>query len=257
MWKPLCAATGRWRCAVSAKVSMRAIAARVLPLALAACDPNDWLTDMKEQPSVGTWQKFSMDAAAGDTIAFRGQPQGSVPVTGVTVAEWEVSYTPSFQAVDSLSRVPNPVAVDPRSIANGHRLYQVNCAVCHGDAGDGRGTLATVTGIAFVPAINGAATQARSDGYIWGMLRNGRGLMGNFNRIPERERWDVVNYVRGLQGRYPVPTGITLKPGEAAAFSGVSSVAPNVPHAYVRPSTAGIVPKAPKAADEHDDHGGH
>src|SRR5690606_2674769 len=111
-----------------------------------------------------------------------------------------------------------------RSIANGHRLYQVNCAVCHGDAGDGRGKLAEVSGIAFVPAINGAPTQARSDGYLWGMMRNGRGLMANFNRIPERERWDVVNYVRGLQGRYPVPTGITLKPGEAAAFSAVSPV---------------------------------
>jgi mono/diheme cytochrome c family protein len=244
---------------VSAKSTLRgALAALALPLALTACDPNDWLTDMKQQPSIGTWQKFSSDSAAGDTIPFRGQPQGSVPVTGVTVASWEVSYTPSFQAVDSMSRLQNPVAADARSIANGHRLYQVNCAVCHGVAGDGRGTLAEVTGIPFVPAINGAATQARSDGYIWGMLRNGRGLMANFNRIPERERWDVVNYVRGLQGKYAVPTGISLKPGEAAAFSAVSPVAPNVPHAFVRPSTAGIVPKVekPKAAGA-EDHGDH
>ncbi|HRQ79249.1 MAG TPA: cytochrome c [Gemmatimonadaceae bacterium] len=238
---------------MSAKVFSRALVALALPLALTACDPNDWLTDMKQQPSVGTWQKYSTDSLAGETTPFRGNPQGSVPVTGVTVAEWEVSYTPSFQALDSLSSVPNPVAADARSIANGHRLYQVNCAVCHGEAGDGRGTLAAVTGIAFVPAINGAATQARSDGYLWGMMRNGRGLMANFNRIPERERWDVVNYVRGLQGRYPVPTGITLKPGEAAAFSAVSPVAPNLPHAFARPSTAGIVPKAAKAED-HGDH---
>ncbi len=40
----------------------------------------------------------------------------------------------------------------------------------------------------------------RTDGYIWGMIRNGRGLMPTYNRIEELDRWDVVNYVRGLQG---------------------------------------------------------
>lgn len=254
-WNPLCAATARWRCAVSAKMT-RALAALVLPLALAGCDPKDWITDMVQQPSVNTWQKYSMNPAAGDSVGFRGQPQGSVPTTGVTVAEWEVSYAPTFQAVDSLRSVPNPIAADARSIANGHRLYQVNCAVCHGELGDGKGRVVEVAGVAFVPAINGEATAARTDGYIWGMMRNGRGLMSNFNRIDEHERWDVVNYVRGLQGRYPVPTGSTFKPGEARAFSGVNFVAPNRPHSYLRPSTAGIVPKAEKPADA-EDHGDH
>ncbi len=245
---------------MSAKVFSRAVVALALPLALTACDPNDWLTDMKQQPSVGTWQKYSMDSLTGETTPFRGQPQGSVPVTGVTVAAWEVSYTGSPQAVDSMSNLQNPVPADARSLANGHRLYQVNCAVCHGELGDANGTLRQLNpAYGFAPPINGAATQARSDGYIWGMLRNGRGLMSNFNRIPERERWDVVNYVRGLQGKYPVPTGTTLKPGEAAAFSAVSPIAPNMPHAYNRPSTAGIVPKAekPKAEGAAEDHGDH
>lgn len=165
---------------------------------------------------------------------------------------------PMPATVDSMSRLVNPVEPDARSIANGHRLYQVNCAVCHGELGDANGTLRQLNpAYGFAPAINAAATQARSDGYIWGMLRNGRGLMSNFNRIPERERWDVVNYVRGLQGRYPVPTGYTLKPGEAASFSAVSAVAPNVPHAYARPSTAGIAPKASKPAAAGEDHGDH
>ena len=245
---------------MSAKVFSRAVLALALPAVFAACKGDEWLTDMKQQPSVNTWQKFSMDAAAGDTVGFRGQPQGSVPVTGVTVAAWQVSYTAAPQTVDSLSPVPNPVPADARSIANGHRLYQVNCAVCHGEQGDGNGTMRQLNpAYGFAPAINGAATSARSDGYIWGMLRNGRGLMANFNRIPERERWDVVNYVRGLQGRYDVPKGRTIMPGEARAFSAVSAVAPNVPHAYARPSTAGIVPKAekPKAEGAAEDHGDH
>ena len=205
---------------------------------------------MRQQPSVGTWQKFSTDSLAGEQTPFRGNPQGSVPVTGVTVAEWEVSYTPSFAAVDSLSRVPNPVDVDSRSLANGQRSYSVNCAVCHGDAGDGDGAMRQLSPMyGFAPPINAAATLARSDGYLWGMMRNGRGLMASFNRIPERERWDVVNYIRGLQGRYPVRTGPVTFPGSATAFSGQSVVAPTMPSLHVRPTTDGVVPKAEKPAD--------
>lgn len=234
----------------------RTLGVLLLPLAFTACDPNDWLTDMKQQPSVNTWQKFSTDSLAGETTPFRGNPQGSVPMTGLTVAEWEVSYAPMPQTVDSLSRVPNPVAADARSIANGHRLYQVNCAVCHGEVGDANGTMRQLNpAYGFAPAINGAATAARSDGYLWGMLRNGRGLMANFNRIPEQERWDIVNYVRGLQGQYPVPTGQVVRPGDAASFSRVSAIAPTVPVLHVKPTTTGIVPKAEKApADDHGDH---
>lgn len=229
----------------------------LLTLALAACDPQNWITDMRQQPSVNTWQEFAMDST-GMTTPFRGNPQGSVPVTGVTVAAWEVSYAALPFTVDSLSRVPNPVAADARSLANGHRLYSVNCAVCHGDLGDGNGGMRQLNPMyGFAPAINGEATAARSDGYIWGMMRNGRGLMSSFNRIPERERWDVVNYIRGLQGRYGVRTGTFTYPGSASAFSGVSATAPTMPAMHVKPSTAGMVPKAEAPAGAAPHSGGH
>lgn len=229
-----------------------AVIALSMPFIFTACDPKDWITDFKQQPSVGTWQKFSTDSLTGETTPFRGNPMGSVPVTGTPVAAWEVSYGQMPATVDSLSKVPNLIVADERSITNGHRLYQVNCAVCHGELGDGNGTLKQLNPMyGFAPPINGAATQARTDGYLWGMMRNGRGLMASYNRIPERERWDVVNYVRGLQGKYPVPTGQVVRPGEAASFSRVSNVAPTVPSMFVKPSTAHTVAKPEKPADEH------
>lgn len=237
----------------------RRLALLALPLALAACDPNEWLTDMKQQPSVGTWQKFSSDSAAGDTIPFRGNPQGSVPTTGIAVAQWQVSYTAMPATVDSMSGVVNPVPADARSIANGHKLYQINCAVCHGDLGDANGTLKQLNpAYGFALPINGASTAARTDGYLFGMLRNGRGLMAPQNRIPEAMRWDVINYVRGLQGRYPVPTGPVGFPGQTGdKLPGYSAVGPTVPAAYRKPSTTGITPKAEKPAGEAKPDAGH
>lgn len=244
---------------MSAKVTMRRLALLALPLALGACDGDEWLTDMKQQPSVGTWQQFAMDST-GQTTPFRGNPQGSVPVTGVTVASWQVSYAQTPQAVESLSVVPNPVPADARSLANGRKLYAINCAVCHGELGDANGAMRQLNpAYGFAPTLLSPATLARTDGYIWGMMRNGRGLMSNFNRIPERERWDVVNYIRGLQGRYAVETGPVGFPGQTGtALPGHSAIGPTVPAAYARPSTAGIVPKAEKPAAEGESHsGGH
>ena len=39
--------------------------------------------------------------------------------------------------------------------------------------------------------------------------------MPPYNRIEEKDRWDVVNYIRGLQGKLPaaVPTGPLAVPG--------------------------------------------
>jgi hypothetical protein len=71
-----------------------------------------------------------------------------------------------------------------------------------------------------------------SDGYIWGMIRNGRGLMPSYNRIEELERWDVVNYVRGLQGRFPVDTTMAQPGLTGSALPGASVTAPTRPAPY-------------------------
>lgn len=229
-----------------------------LPLALGACDPNNWLTDMKEQPTVKTWQKFSTDSLAGETTPFRGMPQGSVPVTGTTVAQWQVSYDPTIANLNAMAGLQNPVDADQRSLENGRKQYQINCAVCHGVDGNVNTPLkqvAVVMGSVVPPLATGNALTL-SDGYIWGIIRNGRGLMANVNRIPEEDRWDVVNYIRGLQGRHAVETGPVGFPGQTgSALPGHSRVGPTVPSTYNKPSTAGMTPKPPKA--EGETSGGH
>ena len=227
------------------------MAVLALSLALGACDT--WLTDFRQQPSMGTWQKFSSDSLAGETTPFRANPQGSVPTTGTTVALWQVSYTPSIFTVDSMSGLGNPVVADARSLGNGRKQFQINCAVCHGVAGDANSTLKQVHVVmgAIVPSLLAASAVGRSDGYIWGMMRNGRALMPSFNRIPEMERWDVVNYIRGLQGQYPVQTGPVGFPGETGtALPGLSLVGPTVPSTYAKPTTTGITPKVESPAGD-------
>jgi hypothetical protein len=132
--------------------------------------------------------------------------------------------------LDSLATIANPTPVSPASLENGRKYYQINCAVCHGDAGQGNGP-ATKYGM---PGINIVLdiTKGRPDGYIYGIIRNGRGLMPTYNRIEEMDRWDVVNYVRALQGRVPNTAGVgpTGYPGQnGSTVPGYTATAPTRP----------------------------
>jgi mono/diheme cytochrome c family protein len=185
-----------------------------------------WFTDFKEQPKIDPWESTS------DTIPFRGNPQMSVSVFGSAVPGYAVSHLPLPGTVDSMSGLQNPVPADARSLHNGRMYYQINCAVCHGEAGKGDGPILATKAI-FPPPVVGASAEARSDGYLWGIIRNGRGAMPSYNRIEELDRWDVVNYIRGLQGRHQVAVGPVGLPGETGdKVPGYSQRGPTRPSPY-------------------------
>jgi mono/diheme cytochrome c family protein len=189
-----------------------------------------WFTDFKDQPKIEPWESVS------DSVPPRGNPQNSVPIQGSIVPGFLVSRQPLPATIDSMAGLPNPVPADARSLDNGRKLYQINCAVCHGHTGLGNG-LAVKYGMAGIALANDRV-RGLSDGYIWGMIRNGRGLMPTYNRIEERERWDVVNYVRGLQGRYPVDTTMAQPGVTGDALPGPSVDAPTRPAPFFNPVRA-------------------
>ena len=49
--------------------------------------------------------------------------------------------------------------------------------------------------------------RARSDGHIYTTIRYGRRRMPAYQRIPSQDRWDIVNYLRYLNGQRGVARG--------------------------------------------------
>jgi mono/diheme cytochrome c family protein len=163
---------------------------------------------------------------------MRGNPQNSVSVYGSAAPGYAVSRMPLPGTLDSMAAIPNPVPADARSLHNGRMYYQINCAVCHGEAGKGDGPILATKAI-FPPPLIGPSAESKSDGYLWAIIRNGRGAMPSYNRIEELDRWDVVNYVRGLQGRYQVAIGPVGLPGETGdKVPGYSQMGPTRPSPY-------------------------
>ena len=135
----------------------RRLALVALPLALGACD---WFTDFKQQPSVGTWQEFNDSTALK---GFRGQPSHSVGTNGTLAPGYGVSYQQLPQTIDSLAGIQNPTKPDARSLLNGRKYFTINCAVCHGVAGDAKSTLAAIN-YGFAPSLLTDQAKGRSDG---------------------------------------------------------------------------------------------
>ncbi|HVD61389.1 MAG TPA: c-type cytochrome [Gemmatimonadaceae bacterium] len=164
----------------------------------------------------------------------RGNPQMSVPITGMAVAGFQVSYSPLPATIDSMAAIANPHPASAASLQNGRKYFAINCAPCHGDKGMGDGT-ATKYGMPGINLITDV-TRGRTDGYIFGMIRNGRGLMPPYNRIEEPDRWDVVNYLRALQGGGAVESGPLAAPGVTGdKLPGATRTAPTRGAPFVGP----------------------
>jgi mono/diheme cytochrome c family protein len=91
-----------------------------------------------------------------------------------------------------------PLEVSHALMAEGKAKYDIFCTVCHGAAGDGNG----VTKPYGVLAASYHDDRLRSveDGYIFDVIKNGKGLMLPLNdRISPEESWAIVLYVRALQ----------------------------------------------------------
>ncbi|HKQ37957.1 MAG TPA: cytochrome c, partial [Verrucomicrobiae bacterium] len=95
-----------------------------------------------------------------------------------------------------------PVPVTAELMARGQERFNIYCAACHGQAGDGKG-VPTKFGMAVIADLHDNKTRRvpqQSDGEIFNTLSYGKGLMqGYAPQIPIMDRWAIIAYVRALQ----------------------------------------------------------
>ena len=143
--------------------------------------------------------------------------EGSVPVGGGEpdwAVEWAAGKTTTADALrnptvtaDSSAPSGIEVALIPAELAaRGDTLYHVFCSTCHGETGKGEGLVGRRLG---APPIVTDRARAFSDGYLYSIVRYGRGLMPRYgDKVWEpRDRWAIVNHVRRLQQQAPAPAG--------------------------------------------------
>ena len=114
-------------------------------------------------------------------------PESSIPIEGAI-------------SIPGMGVPENPVEADDASLARGAELFAINCKMCHGPTGNGRGPIAAF--LKNKPAnLTSELVQSKSDGSFFLTISNGiTGRMPPLNEnLTVRERWDVVNFIRTLK----------------------------------------------------------
>lgn len=93
----------------------------------------------------------------------------------------------------------NPVKPTPESLAKGKKMYGIDCAMCHGNSGDGKGDLGA--DYKNMPDFTNSDTlKNRTDGELFYVTRNGKGDMPPEDaRAKDDDIWNMVNYVRAFK----------------------------------------------------------
>jgi len=101
-------------------------------------------------------------------------------------------------------KMKNPVASSPESIKAGQALFQKNCRFCHGADAHGNGPMAP-EGTHPSNLTDEKWDRGSTDGEIFMVIRDGAGpkfdMKGFKSKMSETDIWNVVNYLKSLQGK--------------------------------------------------------
>jgi mono/diheme cytochrome c family protein len=93
----------------------------------------------------------------------------------------------------------NPVKPTEESIESGKRFYKTQCAMCHGDNGDGKGELGVELKMDLRDWTDPATLKTVSDGALFYILTKGNEKMpGQEGRMKAEQQWNVVNFIRSV-----------------------------------------------------------
>lgn len=83
-------------------------------------------------------------------------------------------------------------------LERGRQRFDIYCAPCHGEAGDGNGIVGKRPGVA-MPATN-LQVSVKNAGEIYAYIKNGGPIMPAYDvQIPVKDRWAITAYTKVLQ----------------------------------------------------------
>ena len=98
----------------------------------------------------------------------------------------------------------NPIRFTDVSVDRGKKVFVTQCALCHGDKGDGKGDLAKDMKLNLPDFTKPDALAKRTDGELFAIIASGKDPMpSQKGRMTDRHLWNLVNYLRSLGGKVP------------------------------------------------------
>ena len=171
----------------------------------------EYMPDMYRSPS---YETYSENDFFKDSISARKPVKGTLP-RGFRTFDYDASNDGYAKAS---IEAHNPLEASTANLEEGKRLFGIYCTPCHGETGQGDGTLVQ-NGKFPAPPSYSSANSSRgglmrdlTDGKIYHTITYGLNMMGSHaSQLNPDERWKVVMYVHELQkqGSAPASTDST------------------------------------------------
>lgn len=132
---------------------------------------------------------------------FPSGQEAMLPVDGTIPRGWEpYDYPNTTEGLnEAKTTLKNPLAVTQESLDKGKAMYDIYCAVCHGEKGDGQGILVKRKKILGIPSY---ADPGRliTEGGVYHVQMYGLNSMGSYaSQTNQEERWAITQHVMNLK----------------------------------------------------------
>lgn len=107
----------------------------------------------------------------------------------------------------------NPVRPTAESQAKAKSVYQIDCALCHGEKGDGKTDVAKSMELTLDDWSNPRTLAGREDGELFNIIRNGKNKMPPeaVGRANDDLVWNLVIYLRSFSKPQPLAPASNAK----------------------------------------------
>ena len=166
-------------------------------------------------------------------------PVGKVPVvvmfTVISTLLLCAVDTKFHDAPDSSAALKNPVEGQAAAILEGKRLYARNCLSCHGKTGQGKGNIPSL--------VDGKLETVPSGEVFWFVTKGSKDNgMPSWAFLPERQRWQIVTYVKSL-GAPATSSETNAAPATETTTSTIKAPPPKAPFTDFRYEKPGATRK--------------
>jgi mono/diheme cytochrome c family protein len=98
------------------------------------------------------------------------------------------------------ARMVNPITPTAESQAHAKGRYAMDCAMCHGANGDGKGDPGIISdmSLTMMDLTNPDTLKNKTDGELFYIIKNGLGKMPAEDRAKTDEIWNLVVYMRSF-----------------------------------------------------------
>jgi len=161
-----------------------------------------YMPDMAYSRALETYSQLN-DTVFTDNSANQGHEifYNRRPVDGsIAVGELFAYTLPNDSNGYKLSAgIKNPLPpLTKQELAETARLFNINCAICHGAGGQANGPLSTKIGA--IANLTIPQYVAMADGTMFHSINYGKNNMGSYaSQLSRKQRWMIVHYIRTLQ----------------------------------------------------------